>query len=201
MSRKKTLCSFRRLKFLLYLCTLIIKGKKQDRKSMIEIKIADAQLAQAAEQGIDEFLAAIIRATKQAIGGELTAANMQQLSTSQITLLAFDILHEEVMDGGFIQLIHNGYGGFIFLNPVAKVLKDWGLKDLSKLLFAGKKLYFDNRKALEKDCSDEEFMALYEQHPDFDDLDDEFVANEEQWTSDLAMYVDEHLSDFVSVTA
>lgn len=168
---------------------------------MIEIKIADAQLAQAAEQGIDEFLAAIIRATKQAIGGELTAENMQQLSTSQITLLAFDILHEEVMDGGFIQLIHNGYGGFIFLNPVAKVLKDWGLKDLSKLLFAGKKLYFDNRKALEKDCSDEEFMALYEQHPDFDDLDDEFVANEEQWTSDLAMYVDEHLSDFVSVTA
>lgn len=167
--------------------------------STIEIKIEDATLAKAAEKGCDEFLSAIIGATKQAIGGELTAKNMPMLKTCQITLLAYDIIHEEVMGGGFVQLIHNGYGAFIFTNPVAKILKDWGLKDLAKLLFAGKKLYFEHHVALEKDCSDEAFMALFEQYPEFDTLDDEFVENEEEWTNAVALYVDEHLSEFVHV--
>lgn len=166
---------------------------------MIEISIEDATLAKAAKQGCDEFLSTIIAAIKQAIGGELTADNMPKLNTSQITLLAYNILHEDVMDGGFIQLIHNGYGAFIFTNPVAKILKDWGLKDLSRLLFSGKKLYFEHHTSLEQECSDEQFMALFEQHPEFDDLDDDFVEHEEEWTEAMAMYVDEHLTDFVVI--
>ena len=47
-------------------------------------------------QDMDAFLKVFIDATKEAIGGELNAENMQQLSVSQITLLAYDILHEEV---------------------------------------------------------------------------------------------------------
>ena len=81
---------------------------------MIEVKVKDAALREAAMQDMDAFLGVFINATKEAIGGELNAENMQQLSVAQITLLAYDILHEEVMDGGFVQLIYNGYGGFIF---------------------------------------------------------------------------------------
>ena len=108
---------------------------------MIEVKVKDAALREAAMQDMDAFLGVFINATKEAIGGELNAENMQQLSVAQITLLAYDILHEEVMDGGFVQLIYNGYGGFIFDNPFAKVLRDWGLRDLAKMLFAVRKLY------------------------------------------------------------
>ena len=79
---------------------------------MIQVKVKDAALREAAMQDMDSFLRVFIDATKEAIGGELNADNMQQLSVSQITLLAYDILHEEVMDGGFVQLIYNGYGGF-----------------------------------------------------------------------------------------
>ena len=164
-----------------------------------QVTVHDNILVQAAEKGIDEFLITVIDTIKNAIGGVLSAENMESLNSSQITLLAYDILRDEVMDGGFVQLIHNGNGGFIFLNPLAKVMKSWGLNELSKLLYNGRKLYFVHHEAIEKDCSDEEFMALFEQFPDFDELDDAFVENEEQWSEDIAIYVDNHLDDFVTV--
>ena len=140
-----------------------------------------------------------VKSIKDSVGGELNAENMVELNVNQITLLAYDILHEEVMDGGFVQLIHNGYGGFIFQNPFAKVLKLWGLRDLSKLVYSGRALYFEHKDELEKDCTDEEFMALFERFPAFDDLDDDFVEHEEEWTEQIAMYVDEHINDFAKI--
>ena len=166
---------------------------------MIEVKVKDAALREAAMQDMDAFLGVFINATKVAIGGELNAENMQQLSVAQITLLAYDILHEEVMDGGFVQLIYNGYGRFIFDNPFAKVLRDWGLRDLAKMLFAVRKLYKEYGEKIQRECSDDEFMAMFEQFPEFDDYDDEFVENEEDWTEAVARYVDEHIEEFVVI--
>ena len=159
----------------------------------------DADLQQAAMEGMDAFLQVFVKATYDAIGGELTAETMQELNADQITLLAWNILHEEVMDGGFVQLIHNGYGPFIFKNPFAKALKLWDLKELSKLIYDAHTLWLKHRENIEKDCSDEEFMALFEQFPEFDDLDDLFVEHEEEWTEDIAHYVDDHLDRFATI--
>lgn len=79
-----------------------------------DIIIQDAILQKAAEEGLDAFVNVFVTAINDAIDGELTLENMEQLNADQITLLAWNILHEEVMDGGYIQLIHNGYGAFIF---------------------------------------------------------------------------------------
>ena len=166
---------------------------------MIEVKIKDAVLRRAAGEGPDAFVAAVLQALREAIGGELTAETMAQLTADQNTLLAWDMLHEEVMDGGFVQLIYNGYGPFIFKNPLAKVLKLWGLRDLSKLIYEAHTLYVKYGSELTRDCTDDEFMALFEQYPEFDDLDDAFVENEEEWTALIAHYVDEHLEHFVQV--
>ena len=87
---------------------------------MKEIKVQDAQLSEAAMKGMDAFLQVIIHAIRKAVGGEPTVEVMQALNADQMTLLCWDTLHQEVMDGGFIQLIHNGYGPFIFKNPFAK---------------------------------------------------------------------------------
>lgn len=159
----------------------------------------DVDLQQAAMEGMDAFLQVFVKATYDAIGGELTAETMQELNADQITLLAWNILHEEVMDGGFVQLIHNGYGPFIFKNPLAKALKLWDLKELSKLIYEAHTLWLKHREEIEKDCTDEEFMALFEQFPDFDDLDDQFVEHEEEWTEDIAHYVDDHLERFATI--
>ena len=102
------------------------------------------------------------------------------------------------MDGGFIQLIHNGYGPFFFKNPFAKMMKTWNLADLAKLINRANKLDAVYGQEIVKECTDEEFMALFERFPDFDNLDDEFVENEEMFTNRIADYVREHWELFVT---
>ncbi len=156
-------------------------------------------MREAAGEGMDAFVGCFVSAIKEAIGGELTAETMAELNSDQVTLLAWDILHEEVMDGGFVQLIHNGYGPFIFKNPLAKALKLWGLRELSKLIYSAHTLYIKYGEQIERDCTDDEFMALFEQFPEFDDLDDTFVEEEENWTADIAHYIDENIEKFAKV--
>ena len=161
--------------------------------------IKDSELRRAAGEGLDAFVRTFVEAAKQAIGGELTAETLQELNSDQLTLLAWDVMHEEVMDGGFVQLIHNGYGPFIFKNPFAKAVRLWGLRDLSKLVHDAHTLYAKHHEALERDCTDEEFMALFERYPEFDVLDDAFVEQEEVWTEQIARYIDENLERFADI--
>lgn len=166
---------------------------------MKEVTIKDDVLRKAAGEGMDAFVGAFVHAIKETIGGELTAETLDELNSDQITLLAWDVLHEEVMDGGFVQLIHNGYGPFIFKNPFAKAVKLWGMRELSKLVYDAHTLYVKYHEPLEKDCTDDEFMALFEQFPEFDDMDDEFVEKEEAWTEQIARYIDENIDRFAIV--
>jgi len=168
-------------------------------EDMKEVKIKNSVLQKAAEAGMDEFVEVFTNAIREAIGGELSSENMSELNSDQITLLGWNAMHEEVMDGGFVQLIHNGWGAFIFRNPFDKAVRAWGLADLCSLVRRGHKLYFKYREELERECSDDEFMALFEKHPEFDDLDDAFVEQEEQFSSAVAHYVDGHISNFATI--
>ena len=67
------------------------------------------------------------------------------------------------------------------------------------MLYQVHTLWLESREALEADCTDEEFMALYEQYPQFDDYDDLFIENEEQWTEQIARYVDNNIEKFATV--
>lgn len=164
-------------------------------------QITDATLSAAAAEGMDAFLAAIHHAIAQSAGGELNADALSALNAEQVTLWGYLILRDEVMDGGFIQLIHNGYGAFFFRNPFAKAVRGWGLQPLAALINRARTLYDHHGEALQQPCSDDEFMALFEQYPDFDALDDHFVEHEEEFTAAIAHYVDEHLDRFVTITA
>ena len=166
---------------------------------MKEVIVKDADLQKAAMEGMDEFLGVFTKAIYDAIGGELTAENMGELNSDQLTLLSWDILHEELMDGGFVQLIYNGYGPFIFKNPFAKALRQWGLREPSKFVYDAHTLWLKHREEIERELSDEEFMALFEQFPDFEDMDDKFIENEEAWTEDIAHYVDDNIEKFAVI--
>ena len=122
------------------------------------------------------------------VGGELTGESMAMLTSDEITLLAYCIMREEVMDGGLVQLIYNGYGAFIFLNPFAKAMRMWGLKDFSKLIYEGRAFYEAHNEEIEREMSDEEFMALFEQFPEADDFDDTFIEHEEEITTEVISY-------------
>lgn len=163
------------------------------------ITIKDETLRNAAAEGMDAFVEAIAGAIREHIGGELNAETMALLNADQITLLGYLSLREEVMDGGFIQLIHNGWGPFFFRNPFDFAVKQWGLNDLCALMRRVKKKYLVYNDEIEADMTDDEFMALYEEFSVFDDFDDEFVSNEENYTNQVACYLDDHLSSFTEV--
>jgi len=73
-----------------------------------------------------------------------------------------------------------------------------GLHDFSKAVYKAKKIYDENKRDLTRERTDEEFMAMYEQYPKFDDIEDWYIENEEEITKAIAYYVDEHLSQFLN---
>ncbi|MBS7408816.1 MAG: DMP19 family protein [Prevotellamassilia sp.] len=154
------------------------------------------------EAATNESGEAVAREVKNAIEqacGSLTAETLTALNAEQVTLWAFFILHDEVMDGGFVQLIHNGYGPFFFRNPFTKAMQLWGIDTIVPIMRHAEKLYRKHGADIEKPCSDEAFMALFEQFPQFDDLDDEFIEEEENICQAVGQYVADHLERFVEV--
>ena len=149
---------------------------------MIEVKVNDAALRTAAAEGEDAFVEVFIDAINAAIGGTLTEENMQELNSDQITLLGWSYLHGEVMNGGYVQLIYNGYGAFIFKNPFGVAMRDWGLTNLYSHLRRTRKAYDKYHEQIEKEMSD-----------------DDFVLNEEEWTKMVAAYIDDHINNFATI--
>lgn len=166
---------------------------------MSKITVSDADLRKGAEEGMDGFLKVFIDKYLEVTGGEINAETMPLLNGYQHSLLGYHFFREEVLEGGFVQLIQNGYGPYIFDNPFARAMRLFGAKEFSKLVYEAKKIYDANKVELEKDCTDDEFMAKYEQYEAFDDIEERFMEMEEFVTATLAEYVDEHISDFAEI--
>ncbi len=149
----------------------------------MKLTVADIEECARNSSALD-FITSITDIYLQHIGGRLTQKNMNMLNTNQHTLLAYRWMTEEVMEGGWIQLIQNGFAGYILEGPFPLVLKrEWGMKELSKLIFDVRHEYHLHREELESDKTDEEFMALYEQLETLNDLGDEFLDEYQESTT------------------
>lgn len=142
-----------------------------------------------------------------AIGGGLTAENMDMLSAEQHAVLCYRYVLDEVMEGGFIQLIMNGYAPYVLEGPFPMVVKkQWGsvegqekvMKDFSKLLYEVKKEYHKHQEELSQDMSDEDFMAMYEQLEELNELGDDFLdEHQEEVTPAVAKMIAENLDEYM----
>ena len=164
-----------------------------------KIRVKDEALQRGAEAGMDEFLKVFTDKYLEITGGVINAETMPLLNGYQHSLLGYHFFREEVLEGGFIQLIQNGYGPYIFDNPFAKAMRLFRAKDFSKLIYDAKKIYDAHREDLEKERTDEEFMAMYEQYEAFDDIEEAYMEMEEMVTATIAEYVDEHLEQFAEI--
>ncbi len=146
-----------------------------------------------------DFIVALTDCYLESIGGRLTQENMGRLTTDQHTLLAYRYMLEEVMEGGFIQLIQNGYAGYVLEGPFAQVLKkEWGMKELAKLIYDVRHEYHVNRERFEGDLSDEEFMALYEELEKLNEMGDDFLDEyQEEATPAVKEFVVKNESKFI----
>ncbi|WP_321426342.1 DMP19 family protein [uncultured Bacteroides sp.] len=163
------------------------------------IEISDSALKEAASLGMDEFISVFTNKYLEVIGGGLKAETMNLLNGFQHSLLAYHFFREEVMEGGFVQLIQNGYGGYIFDNPFAKSMRMFGAEEFAKLIYKAKKIYDAHKEDLEKERTEDDFMAMYEQYEAFDDLEEEFLNSEEELTATIAEYIDNHLEEFAII--
>ena len=163
------------------------------------IQIEESKIIKAAAEGMDEFLQVFTDAYIEKTGGNLNEKTMPLLNGNQHTLLAYRFFTDEVREGGFVQLIQNGYGGYIFENPFAKALRQFGAKDLSKLIYKAKEIYDANKTELERETTEEEFNSMYVDFEIFDELEEAYFEMEEEQTSIIASYVDEHITDFAEI--
>ena len=152
-----------------------------------KIAITDEALRRGAEEGMDGFLKVFIDKYLEVTGGVVNAETMPLLNGYQHSLLGYHFLREEINEGGFVQLIQNGFGPYIFDNPFAKAMRQFGAKEFAKLIYSAKKR------------DDEEFMAMYEQYEAFDELEEQFMDMEESVTARIAEYVDNHIEEFAEI--
>ena len=124
---------------------------------------------------------------------------MHTLNVHQHALLAYRYFREEVNYGGFVQLIQNGYGGYIFDNPTAKALRLFGANDTSKIIYRAKEIYDANRKELERETTDDEFNAMYVDFEVFDEIEEQYFQIEKTQTEIIAKYVDDNRELFAEI--
>lgn len=143
------------------------------------------------------YLNEILAAYQTAI---IEDANVQnQMSLSQHALMAYAAFHSNVAVGGFIQLIQNGYGGYIFDNPFGQTFGAWGATMTASLIEQAKPIYETKKEELEKKTSLEEFAKMYEAIPDFDELDQTYTRVMEEEAELVMSYVRRNLGEFVRV--
>jgi tetratricopeptide (TPR) repeat protein len=118
-------------------------------------------------------------------------------NNSQHTLLAYNILHGQVTNGGFIQLIHNGYGGYIFDGPFSDIAKSWGAVKTAEIIDKARIVYEKHKEELEQEKTPEEFSELYTKIKEFEELETEFYAVMDKETEIIRKYVEKNTNDFV----
>ncbi|RSK44456.1 DMP19 family protein [Hymenobacter perfusus] len=115
------------------------------------------------------------------------------------TLILYSELHGQVTNGGFIQLIQNGYGRLIFDNPLAQDLERWGALQLARIVQEAGVIYHTHKSLLERKRTLAEFSALYKEFQYFDPLETRFYEVMDEQTALIRTYVEQHNAQFAHV--
>ncbi|MDR2424392.1 MAG: DMP19 family protein [Prevotellaceae bacterium] len=117
----------------------------------------------------------------------------------QHTLLAYMYLDSQVCNGGFIQLINNGYGGYIFDTPFSGYLKSWGAEKTAQIVDKAKEIYIKYQEELEAEKEAEEFCGLYKKITDFEPLEEEYYKINDGETEKIKEYVENNIHNFAKI--
>jgi hypothetical protein len=163
------------------------------------IQITEKQIADSLKKEPVDYINLYTDAYLAEVNNELNADNMHKLNGHQHALLAYRYFREEVNYGGFVQLIQNGYGGYIFDNPTAKAFKIFGANGTAKIVYRAKEIFDANREELERDTTDEEFNAMYVDFEEFEEIEEEYFKIEKQQTAIITKYVDDNRALFAEI--
>ena len=110
--------------------------------------------------------------------------------------MAFNILYGEITTGGFLELIKNGYGSYIFESLFSQTLKKWGLIEMAVQIDKAKKIYFENKAELETLRTAEDVLEMYKRYPDLNTLDNAFFRIMNSEAEKIKTHIEKHIHDF-----
>lgn len=122
---------------------------------------------------------------------------MNELSEGQQLLLSYDYVQTQVLQGGFIQFIQNGYVSLLLSLP--GWLEDIGANEMSKVIDDVLKVYVLNRERLDSETSVEDFAKLYNEFKEFEILDNEFAQLNDETIHQILDYALEAIEDFAVI--
>lgn len=146
-----------------------------------------------------DFLFLFIDRYENMLHSEGAEEIVEQFNPEQHTLLAFNYLYAQVTNGGFLQLIQNGYGEYVFNNSNSATLKNWGATQIAAIMDSAEKIYEKHKTELEKERTIEEFSKLYEEFTGFETLDNKFYEVMDSEVEIIKSYVENNLNQFAIV--
>lgn len=124
---------------------------------------------------------------------------MNRLNDDQHTLIAYNFLYNQITNGGFLQLIQNGYASYIFDNPFSEHIKLWGAHSTAEIVEKARTIYEQNKEQLSKETTLEEFSKMYDEFQEFEPLDNKFYDVMDAETEVVRQYVENNISKFGKV--
>lgn len=136
-------------------------------------------------------------ATAQSYLDIMEAQGSDALSDEQHTLLAYCYLDSQVQEGGFVQLIAEGYGEYIFDNPLADSLRRWQMKATAKAIDQAKQLYRQHGAAIETAAGEgSDLDLLRRRFAEFEECDAAYYEAADEDLSAACAYVSAHIEHF-----
>lgn len=122
---------------------------------------------------------------------------MNELSEGQQLLLSYDYVQTQVLQGGFIQFIQNGYISLLLSLP--GWLEDIGANEMARIIDDVLKVYVLNQERLDAETSVEDFAKLYNEFKEFEQLDAEFATLNDETIKEILDYTLEAVEDFAVI--
>ncbi len=160
--------------------------------------IAATTLEQAKTDDWD-YLYVFLEAYQQSVRPELLQNALPSLSNEQCILVVYSDFYGQITNGGFIQLIQNGYGRNLFDSPFAQDIAKWGATQLVDLVAQADVIYKAHREYLERQRTIPEFSQLYQEFKEFGPLEDKFYEIIDGQTAIIRVYVAQHLNQFAII--
>ncbi len=144
----------------------------------------------------DEFYEYLVQPLHEELYRRQHFEFIEELSPGQQLLLAYDYLRTQVLQGGFIQFIQNGY--VLLLPDIIEQLLIVKANNMAKVIDDVLKVYVLNRESLDKETSVEEFAKLYEEFKEFEILDQRFIELNVVTERIMIEYAYKNLSSFLT---
>lgn len=147
----------------------------------------------------DELYDLLVQPLHEELYRRKTFDFLDELSAGQQLLLTYDYLRTQVMQGGFIQFIQNGYVGLLpaMVDQLYLIEAD----DMAQVLDDVLKVFVLNSETLSKVSTVQEFAQLYDEFKEFEGLDERFMTLNVQTMKLMLKYASAHLSQFVTTIA